>query len=70
MSCVVVRRVSAADADWVLATLGRRMARLVPHAPRFWNPAPDREVAHRRFLSYGLTQGGARGYADFCAGTF
>jgi hypothetical protein len=39
-----------ADLDWVADLSAARRQRLVPFAPRFWNPAPDAREAHARFL--------------------
>jgi hypothetical protein len=59
---VSVRALTAADLDWVVARVAERRAALAPYAPVFWRPAAHAEQAHRRFLGYLLTKGGARGF--------
>ncbi|HEU4947762.1 MAG TPA: hypothetical protein VFT31_11460 [Kribbella sp.] len=45
-----MRRLTRADLDWVLDLSAARRERLVPFAPRFWNPAPAARDVHRDFL--------------------
>lgn len=47
-----VRPLVADDVDWVLDLTRARREALAPHAPRFWNPAPDAAARHRAFLAH------------------
>lgn len=46
-----VRPLTQQDLDWVVDLARRRGERLVPYAPRFWNPAPAATETHRQFLA-------------------
>lgn len=46
----LIRDLTPADLDWVVAITRSRREKLAPHAPRFWNPAKDAEEHHRAFL--------------------
>ncbi|MBB6625984.1 hypothetical protein H5V45_01505 [Nocardioides sp. KIGAM211] len=47
-----VRRLTAADLDWVTLLASHRRESLVPHAPRFWAPAAEAKARHRDFLGH------------------
>ncbi len=47
-----VRPLGPDDLDWLLAVTLDRRAALVPHAPRWWHPAPDAAARQRAFLAH------------------
>lgn len=57
-----VQRLRAEDLGWAIDVLGQRIKHLVPYAPIFWAPAPDRVEKHTNYLRYLLAEGGALGY--------
>jgi hypothetical protein len=44
------RPLTPGDLDWVTDLAAARRARLVPFAPRFWNPSPDARALHAGYL--------------------
>lgn len=56
------RALTERDLDWAVEVLGRRRARLAPHAPVYWRPAIDAAERHRQFMSYVVGEGGGFGF--------
>lgn len=54
-----VRPLTLDDLGWVVELTRLRRERLVPHAPRFWRPAPDAASRHRAFLAHLVADPGA-----------
>lgn len=54
-----VRPLTHDDLDWVVGLTRTRRERLVPHAPRFWRPAPDAAERHRAFLTHQIADADA-----------